>query len=308
MAVGRHVELGGLVTISGAIVAPPPDLIVGRMPMHGAVLFKDTAQVKLVNGLSRGVPMQEAKLGVAKHFSVVMRDPATGFGAALSGPILSGLVVLMKKGSATSYVSITPTLTPVGGSGLLDLALTGGHLDTLGVAAVNITGPGVLPNDDLFIDVVAVDKNDGVRGGMTGLPNAVAGAVGGLPTVGATIPNATAGTSFGLALKQDVDDAAASAPSAILDALLADHSTAGTVADGIAIAAGLLQGNFMLDNATNDANGMTSARLRIWRDSSEVPEAGGGTGEGEFAEFAVTTSYTGPGKVLVHRVVRVIGT
>ena len=291
-------------TISGAVVAQPLALVVARMPMHGVVLFKDTAQVKLVTGLSKGVPMQEAKQSVAKHFSVVMRDPSTGFGAPLPGSITSGLTVLLKKGGATSYVTIAPTLTAVGGTGLLDLALSAAHLDTLGVAAINITGPGVLPNDDLFIDVVAVDKNDAVRGGMTALPNSAIGTQAGLPTK-QNLDDATA------AINAHVDAAISGVPSPtdILDALLTDHASVGSVGDAIAITAGLLQGNFFMDTVINDGNGQTSARLRLWRDEGGAGGAtGGGSGEGEFATFQVTTTYTAPGKVATHRVVRVVGT
>lgn len=274
-------------TISGAVMATPQPLVLARMPMHGSVLLKDTVQIKLVTGLSKGVPMQEAKQGVAKSFSVIMRDPSTGFGAPLPGSILGGLIVLMKKGGATSYVTITPTLAAVGSSGLLNLALTASHLDTLGVAAINITGPGVLPNDDLFIDVVAFDKNDGVRGGLTALPNAAAGTTSGLP------------------LKSDIPSAA-SIRDAILDAARTGHVALGSIGEAIALSASLLQGNFYIDQTDNSSpNGQTAARLRCF--SSGVAAAAatsGGSGEGEFATFLVTTTYTGPGKVDTHRVVQ----
>lgn len=93
---------------------------------------------------------------------------------------------------------------------------------------------------------------------------------------------------------------------AVLDALLADHAIPGSVADGVAIAAGLLQGNFMQDNVVNGPNGQTSARLRIWRSAGAMPASPGGSGaEGAFAVFSATTAYAGPGKVTVHRVERI---
>lgn len=278
--------------------------------------------------------MQEAKQGVAKSFSVVMRDPSTGFGAPLPGSILGGLVVLMKKGGATSQITITPTLTAVGTGGLLNIALTASHLDTIGVAAINITGPGVLPNDDLFVDVVAFDKNDGVRGGLSALPNSAIGTQAGLSTkqnlddtatgvnahtdgatsavttsVNAHTDGATSAVTTAVNAHVDAALAALPSPTDILDALLADHAAIGSVADGIAVAAGLLQGNFFMDSVVNDANGQTSARLRLWRDAGGAGGAtSGGSGEGEFATFQVTTTYAAPGKVTTHRVVRVVGT
>lgn len=93
---------------------------------------------------------------------------------------------------------------------------------------------------------------------------------------------------------------------AILDELLSAHAVIGSVGDGIAIAAGLLQGNFLLDNTdTSNPNGQTLARVRIFRSSAAASAATpGGVGEGEFATFLITTTYSGPNKVLTHRVVR----
>lgn len=235
----------------------------------------------------------EATQGVAKNFSVIMLDSTTGLGAALTGPVLAGLTVRIKKGGVLSYLTITPTLNAVGNTGLLDLALTGSHFDTLGVAAVNITGAGVRPNNDLFIDVIAIDKNDAVRGGMSALPAA------------------DAGTTLGLPLSQDIENLIANLPlpTDILDALLVNHSSIGSAGDALALAAGLLQGNFFMDTVSNDGNGQTAARLRLFRGEGLAGAAtDGGSGEGEFATFLVTTTYSAPGKVLTHRVIRVIET
>ena len=94
---------------------------------------------------------------------------------------------------------------------------------------------------------------------------------------------------------------------AILDELLSGHAVIGSVGDGIAIAAGLLQGNFFMDQTNNtDPNGQTAARLRIFRTGGAAAAAtNGGSGEGEFATFLVTTTYVGVNKIATHRVVRV---
>lgn len=94
---------------------------------------------------------------------------------------------------------------------------------------------------------------------------------------------------------------------AILDDQLAGHASAGSVGDGIAISAGLLQGNFMMDNVVNtDPNGQTAVRLRIWRDASSMASATAGDPgvQGAFAVFDVETTYTGPGRIAMHKVVR----
>jgi hypothetical protein len=460
-----------MTTRSGLFLASPGSLNVALMTRVGDVQSTLTVS-QIVNGLNYRTVMQEAKQNVAKHFSVVMRDPTTGLGAVLTSTIVAGLTVQIKKGSLTSYSTITPTLAIVGTTGLLDIAFTAAHLDTLSVAAVNVSGPGVLANDDLFIDVVAIDKTDAVRLGLTALPNAAAAAAGGLPTLGSSIPNVNAGASGGLPLqggavpnanagssgglptlgasiptsnagasgglptlgasipisnagasgglptlggaipvaaagasgglplqgsaipnavagasgglptlgasiptanagasgglptlgasiptanagasgglptlggaipsagfgtsgglptKQNIDDDAtaviasvnahtdsalggsfptpASIRDAVLDALLSDHSTPGSVADGVAIAAGLLQGNFVMDSVINtDPNGQTSARIRLFRNGTAAGAAtSGGSGQGEFATLLVTTAYSAPGKVTIHKVVR----
>lgn len=92
---------------------------------------------------------------------------------------------------------------------------------------------------------------------------------------------------------------------AILDALLSDHAIVGSVADGIAIAASMLQGNFFMDQVGNSSNGQTAARIRCFRSGAATSAAtAGGTGEGEFAIFQVVTTYVGVDQVQTHRVVR----
>lgn len=92
----------------------------------------------------------------------------------------------------------------------------------------------------------------------------------------------------------------------VLDALMTSHNVAGSVGENIAIAAGLLQGNFYMDNTvTTDPNGQTSARIRIFRDGATTNAATpGGVGQGEFATFLLTTTYTGPNKIAVHKAVK----
>jgi hypothetical protein len=93
---------------------------------------------------------------------------------------------------------------------------------------------------------------------------------------------------------------------AILNELLSGHATEGTVGDAIAIAASMLQGNFFMDNVdnTND-NGQTAARIRLFRTATAMASvSAGGTGQGEFATFLLTTTYAGPNKITTHKAVR----
>lgn len=166
---------------AGYLLGDPDDILLDRMAMSRIFVLQDPITTFLI-GLNIGNIMLDATQNVAKHVSVVLRD-ATGNGAVISAPVLASLIFKIKKGSSTTYSTITPTATAVGTTGLLDIALTASHLDTIGVAAINITGAGILTNDDLFVDVIAINKNDSVRSGLTAIPNATAGASGGLPTI-----------------------------------------------------------------------------------------------------------------------------
>jgi len=60
-----------------------------------------------------------------------------------------------------------------------------------------LTASGAIPQH-FTLYPESTDRTDAVRGGMTALPNAAAGANTGLPVVGTQVPNATAGASGGL--------------------------------------------------------------------------------------------------------------
>jgi hypothetical protein len=92
---------------------------------------------------------------------------------------------------------------------------------------------------------------------------------------------------------------------AILNAARADFLSLGSIGEGIALATSLLQGNFMIDNVVNTGNGPTSQRIRCWTSAAGMSAATpGGTGQGEFATFAVTTTYAGPNAIQTHQVVQ----
>ena len=98
---------------------------------------------------------------------------------------------------------------------------------------------------------------------------------------------------------------AAALRDAVLAAARTGHITTGTIGEGVAIATALLQGNVYMDQVTNGVNGQTSARLRCFHTSADAQAAtAGGSGQGEFATFIVTTEYTGNNKISEHRVVQ----
>ena len=132
----------------------------------------------------------------------------------------------------------------------------------------------------------------------------------GKAAVSITAPNASARNDVVLdVITADIFGTAISTAAqirdAILDAARSGHVTTGTIGEGIALGTSLLQGNFYMDNIVNGPDGMTSARIRCFHTGSAVAAAtSGGTGEGEFATFTVTTIYVGPNKVATHRVVQ----
>lgn len=92
---------------------------------------------------------------------------------------------------------------------------------------------------------------------------------------------------------------------AIFSAARAGFLATGSIGEGLAITTALLQGNFYMDMVTNTGNGQTSARIRCFLTGAGVQAAtAGGSGQGEFATFTVTTTYAGPNKVSSHRVVQ----
>jgi len=92
---------------------------------------------------------------------------------------------------------------------------------------------------------------------------------------------------------------------AVLNAVRSGFVATGSVGEGVAITTALLQGNIYVDTVTNTANGQTSARVRCFHTGAAAQAATqGGSGQGEFATFLVTTSYTGVNKIADHRVVQ----
>jgi hypothetical protein len=90
---------------------------------------------------------------------------------------------------------------------------------------------------------------------------------------------------------------------AVLNAGRSGYLALGTIGEGIALATSLLQGNFYIDNVTNGPNGPTSQRLRCWTSAAGMSGVTpGGSGQGEFATFLVTTTYSGVNMITTHQV------
>lgn len=140
--------------------------------------------------------MIEVKLSTAVHVRAFMKGRDTGLGYP---GYAANLTVSLSKSTDTLFNDITSgvTITDLG-LGWYDILLSTTHTNTLGIANLHVSGSAVFDNDEVSLNVIAVDKQDTTRMGMTALPNAAAGANNGLPVVGTQIPNATAGANNGL--------------------------------------------------------------------------------------------------------------
>jgi hypothetical protein len=147
----------------------------------GAISF----QAGIVAGYSlfRSPQVQQVVHNAVEEVRFSMRAPD---GTLLTGLVATLTIALCKKGQL-SHNTITPTTLSDLGGGYYSMVLTAAHSNTLGLGTFLITAPGALPNVDVAIDVVAVDRNDSVRAGLTALPNASAGASGGLPALDANL-------------------------------------------------------------------------------------------------------------------------
>lgn len=251
--------------------------------------------------------MIETKQSTAVHVRAFMRGRVTGLGYP---GYAASLLVYLSKSTDVSFTDITSgvTVTDIG-LGWYDILLSASHTDTLGIANLHITGTAVVDNDEVTLNIIAVDKQDTVRMGLTALPNAAAGGLSGVAlttdvTAATAILAADISTSTATVLA--AIPSAATVRDAILDAARSGHLTAGSIGEGVALATSLLQGNYYIDNVDNSgSNGPLSQRLRCFVSAAAMAGVTyGGTGQGEFATFVVTTTYDGVNKIHDHKVVQ----
>lgn len=91
-------------------------------------------------------------------------------------------LTITSSADGAAFGSITPTVTERG-NGWYNLALTTTHTATLGDLCLHITSAGADPTDMKLL-VIAVDLADAVHFGLSGIPNATAGAANGLLIAG----------------------------------------------------------------------------------------------------------------------------
>src|SRR5690348_722219 len=135
--------------------------------------------------------MANLKVNTARNRTFIMVQSSDHI-TALTGA--TPTVTISKNGAA--FAAPQGSVSEIG-NGWYNVAFTAVDTNTLGDLNVHVTATSADPED--FQDqVLAVDFNDAVRLGLSALPNAAAGASGGVPTIGAAIPNANAGAANGL--------------------------------------------------------------------------------------------------------------
>lgn len=151
----------------------------------------------------------------SQTINVFIRDSSSTTGAGLTGLVfnsagLTAYYALPKAAAVQITLATLAAITTAWSSGglkevdaanmpgwyrldLPDAAIASGRFVSLHLKGATNMAP--LP---IEIELTAWNNQDGVRGGMTALPNAAAGANTGLPVVGTQVPNATAGAANGL--------------------------------------------------------------------------------------------------------------
>lgn len=123
--------------------------------------------------------------GASIEIDVFLIDTITGMGFLGS----ASQIVSQIRPTGGSFGTFTPTSVTAKGNGRFAIIVPAANTATLGLAGLRFTttalqgNPMAQPCDDYTLDVVAFNKQDAVRLGLTSLPNAAAAAVGGLSTI-----------------------------------------------------------------------------------------------------------------------------
>lgn len=158
---------------------------------------------------------------------VFIQDSSSTVGAGLTGLVFdtASLVCYYRKGATGTPTALTLATQTVGGAhsdggfvavdgtncpGQYRLDLSDTIVATAGMVTLYLRGATNMAPCLVEIEVVSVNKFDGVRGGMTALPNAAADAAGGLPISDAggldldnRMPHATAITNLNTVFNTD---------------------------------------------------------------------------------------------------------
>ncbi len=129
----------------------------------------------------------QALQGAAIEVDIYLVDSCTG-GAFLGA---ASQVVSQIKNPGAAFSTFSPTSVTSRGNGHFAVVIPAGTVSTLGINRLRFTTtptaaePMAQACDGYALDVIAYNRQDGVRLGLTSLPNAAAAAVGGMATISA---------------------------------------------------------------------------------------------------------------------------
>lgn len=157
------------------------------------------------------------------------------------------------------------------GNGQYYYEFTTGEVDTLGWVSVNIEKATVSRDYNAVVQIMAYDALDSVRLGLTALPNAAAGASGGLPTgnasgqvtVAATATGALTSTSFAansLTASALATDAVQEVVNGVWNEPYASHTTAGSFGK---LMDTLRKANFVVEGTTTAGSTTTTINTNL---------------------------------------------
>lgn len=147
------------------------------------------------------------------------------------------------------------------GNGQYYYEFTTGEVDTLGWVSVNIEKATVSRDYNAVVQIMAYDALDSVRLGLTALPNAAAGANGGLPTGNAS-GQVSVATLAANSITNSVIDATAATEiaGAVWDEPYASHTTAGSFGKLMDI---LRKANYVVEGTTTAGSTTTSINTNL---------------------------------------------
>jgi hypothetical protein len=169
-----------------------------------------------------------SKYGVARHIYIpIIKRGVVDYAVSGDWTPASGDVKISKDGGAAANVTNLPSAITMGNTAMWDFSLTATEMQAAQVMVSVADSATKAVEDQFFIiethgnasALFQVDLADGVRAGLTALPNAAAGANGGLPTGNASGQVAVASHATGAITSTAFASGAITAASIATDAI-----------------------------------------------------------------------------------------
>lgn len=179
----------------------------GSFASFGELGFSTGFGAGFLLGVQESV-LREVTVNIATTVSTYVIDKQSGDPHLVSAGDLAATVVRLKK-VGSGFSTISPTITAR--ETFVDISLTALNLDTLGICDLTVDIPGCIVAP-IRLNVIAMNKADSVRAGLTALPNTSPGAGAGIATfnnvdavgTAVTTVNTKLGTPAGASVSADI--------------------------------------------------------------------------------------------------------